>query len=98
MEPTITNPIVIEKESISTLHYPKTEVLKTIQEEKIRAHELQSAIRLGNTQKRKVKIVFEDNQGLKQIETTVWAVTEKNILLKGGMFIPIIRIHRISAY
>jgi uncharacterized protein (UPF0248 family) len=43
-------------------------------------------------------VVFEDDQGRKMIETTIWATGEKNIVLKHGMTIPIHRIVEISFY
>ena len=68
------------------------------EEIKVRSLAMQRAIRLGNNQKRKVKIIFEDDQAIKKVETTIWAVTEKNILLKRGVAVPINRIHQVSAY
>lgn len=98
MQSELVTPIIIEKETISKLHFPNTEVLSETDEKKIRTMSLQRAIKLGNNQKRKVKIVFEDDQEVKKVETTIWAVTEKNILLKRGVSIPINRIHQVSAY
>lgn len=98
MEPGVASPVIVEKESIPEFHFPKTEVLSDVDEKKIRQLAMQRAIKLGNNQKRKVKIIFEDDQGIKKVETTIWAVTEKNILLKRGVAIPINRIHQVSAY
>ena len=56
---------------------------------------IERAMRLGNAYKGKVKIVFEDNEGLKAVETTIWGVTDKNILLKQTTLIPIRRVHEI---
>ncbi|MBL4652467.1 MAG: hypothetical protein JKY53_06315 [Flavobacteriales bacterium] len=98
MEPGVVSPIVVEKESISEFHFPKTEVLSNADEKKIRSLAMQRAVKLGNNQKRKVKIIFEDDQSIKKVETTVWAITEKNVLLKRGVAIPINRIHQVSAY
>jgi hypothetical protein len=94
----IQQPEVIQKETVSTLHFPSNDVIASNDDKKIRSSQLQRAILLGNNQKRKVKIVFEDDKNIKKVETTIWAVTEKSILLKGGVFIPIRRIHTISAY
>ena len=98
MEQGVVKPTVVEKEAIASFNFPSKEVLVETDDVKIRNMSLQRAIKLGNNQKRKVKIVFEDDQGLKKVETTVWAVTEKNILLKRGVSIPINRIHQVSAY
>jgi len=57
---------------------------------------LLKATRLGNVLRNKVKIVFEDALGIKAVETTVWATTERNIALKGGTIIPIHRILEVN--
>lgn len=46
------------------------------------------AVRLGNGNKSKVKIIFQTKEGIKMVHTTVWAATEDFILLKGGKAIP----------
>jgi uncharacterized protein (UPF0248 family) len=53
------------------------------------------AMLLGNNHKHKVKIVFEDDECVKEVETTVWGFTDKRVLLKRGLVIPIHRIHEI---
>lgn len=47
---------------------------------------------LGNGQRRKVQIVFCDDDGMKKVHTTIWSVDDKVILLKGGVWIPVARI------
>ena len=99
MSQTNTKPAeLIEKENVANLKFPNEDVLASNDEKKLRAASMQRAILLGNNQKRKVKITFADDSGIKRVETTIWAVTEKSILLKGGVFIPIRRVHSISAY
>ena len=56
---------------------------------------LENATKLGNMEHSKIKIVFEDSDAVKQVETTVWATTDKRVVLKGGVVIPINRIHQI---
>jgi hypothetical protein len=58
--------------------------------------DLERATALGNVEHNKIKITFEDSEGLKQVETTIWATTDKRIILKGGVVIPIIRIHEVK--
>ena len=60
MEPGIASPIIVEKELISGFHFPREEVLLNADEIKSRSLAMQRAIRLGNNQKRKVKIIFEN--------------------------------------
>jgi hypothetical protein len=47
---------------------------------------------LGNIDRTKMRIIFEDNEGIKEVRTTVWAVGDKNIVLKKGVTIPINRL------
>lgn len=92
MENTLLSPVRIEKEEISNLIFPKTPITKTADETSILKHSLRRAMILGNLHHSKIKIVFEDDKGLKEVITTVWAVGDKNIVLKQGTVIPINRI------
>ena len=86
----------IEKENISGLKFPNTDVL--VDEEKIndRNNDLSRALSLGNLEQTKIKIYFEDDLSMKMVETTVWGVTDKRVILKQGVVIPINRIHYIK--
>lgn len=88
-------PLSVEKENIRSLRFPANEVLTSTDEIKIRYSNLERALKLGNLEHNKIKIVFEDEHGLKQVETTVWGVTDKRVILKQGILIPIHRIHEI---
>lgn len=87
---------VIEKEKIETLKFPHDEVLSDVKLIKERETELNRALALGNLEHTKIKIYFEDDQSRKLVETTVWGVTDKRVILKQGAVIPINRVHRIS--
>lgn len=89
-------PLLIEKENIRGLKFPANDVLTSSDEIKIRYSNLERALKLGNLEHNKIKIVFEDADGLKQVETTVWGVTDKRVILKLGVLIPIHRIHEIK--
>jgi uncharacterized protein (UPF0248 family) len=89
-------PVSIEKEQVPRLRFPNEEVLKSKDQMKQRLHDLQRAMTLGNLEHAKIRIVFEDSEGLKQTETTVWGVTDKRIILKQGVVIPIHRIHEVK--
>lgn len=84
----------IEKESISNLHFPDTDVLQSKEEIRQRYSELNRALSLGNLEHSKTKIYFEDNQSKKVVETTVWGLTENRVILKQGNVIPINRIFK----
>lgn len=89
---------LIAKETLSEYHYHDHEVLKSEDDIKIRKMQLNRALILGNAYRRKIKLTFETTDGLKQVETTIWAVTEQNVLLKGGKFIPIRAITKCEVY
>jgi hypothetical protein len=86
----------IEKEKIETLKFPQNEVLTDASLIKEREFELNRALALGNLEHTKIKIYFEDDQSCKLVETTVWGVTDKRVILKQGVVIPINRVHKIS--
>ena len=96
MNSNIQNPIIVSKESIANLSFPNEDVLKTKEEKSNRIFDLEKATTLGNVDHNKIKITFEDSEGLKQVETTIWATTDSRIILKGGVVVPIIRIHEVK--
>jgi hypothetical protein len=89
------SPSTITKESISELHFPLEEVLKSSLEIGQRVADLHRGLLLGNIHKGKVKIIFEDGESVKQVETTIWALTDNRVILKQGLGIPLHRIHRV---
>ncbi len=92
----LNKPQLVEKESIRDLKFPENDVLTSKDEIKIRNSNLERALKLGNIENIKMKIVFEDEIGMKQVVTTVWGVTDKRVILKQGLLIPIHRIHEIK--
>lgn len=92
----IDHPTVVEKESIPVLRFPNDEVLTSEDAIKSRRLDLEKALKLGNIEHGKIKILFEDTEGMKQVETTIWGVTDKRIILKQGVVIPIHRIHEVK--
>lgn len=85
-------PLLVEKEIIPQLKFDKN--LKINQQIDLMENLLE-ATKLGNLHHGKVAIIFEDEEGVKQVETTIWATGLKYICLKGGMWLPISSIHRI---
>lgn len=88
----------VEKEVIKSLHFPSDDVLFSKEDRSVRTNDLKNAIALGNLEHQKVKIFFQDIEGLKQVETTIWGVTDREIILKQGAIIPIVRIVKINLY
>lgn len=87
---------VIEKEQIGQYQFPHDEVLTTEEARKNRLRALQKALALGNLEKQKVIIAFDTNEGIRAVNTTVWAVLEKYVLLKCGRTVPIHAIREIE--
>ncbi|MES2800145.1 MAG: hypothetical protein V4638_09010 [Bacteroidota bacterium] len=93
MQEELTKPILIDKEVISGLHFKDAAKIKQHPE---LLKQIENATTLGNAFHGKVSIVFQDDEGLKRVETTIWAAGTKFISLKGGVWIPINRIVEIN--
>ncbi len=79
-------PELIEKEVVKDLSFKLP--IRFDQDPDL-SRKLEEATRLGNGYHTKVGIVFHDDEGLKRVNTTIWATGQKYICLKGGMWIPI---------
>ena len=84
---------LIEKEVIPDLKFKKP--LEIEQSPNLR-EKLVEATRLGNIHHGKMRINFMDDEGLKSVETTIWATGAKFICLKGGIWLPISRINSLK--
>jgi hypothetical protein len=89
---------LVAKEEVGDLNFPKEEVIDNLEQRKELLAKMEKALKLGNAYHGKVKILFEDDKGLKTVETTIWGVTDKNILLKKTTILPIRRIHDVTFY
>ncbi|MCW3078275.1 MAG: hypothetical protein JWO32_2884 [Bacteroidetes bacterium] len=87
---------LIDKANIENLKFPSIEVLSDMDMIKERKTDLERALSLGNLEHTKIKIFFEDESSRKVVETTVWGVTDKRVILKQGVVIPIHRVHSIK--
>lgn len=79
----------IEKECIQSLQFKNNEVLPDPMAQALRKQDLYRGMVLGNAYKGKVKIIFQSLTGINVVDTTIWATTDKNVVLKGGLLIPI---------
>lgn len=86
----------VEKEDIKFLRFPDKEVLRNKKDKYCRSINVERAMRLGNLEHEKVKIIFADDQGAKKVETTIWGVTEKAVILKQSTIIPLRRIISVN--
>ena len=85
-------PTLIEKENVADLLFPPQSIDKTKEDMVKLIRKLRRSMVLGNIHRTKMRIIFEDNIGLKEVRTTIWAVGDKNIVLKKGVVIPINRL------
>ena len=92
---TTLKPTVIEKEIIPNLNFPNQPLDKTKDEMKKLVLKLKRSMILGNIDRTKMRIIFEDNEGVKEVRTTIWAVGDKNIVIKKGVTIPINRLRDV---
>lgn len=79
----------IQKEAIPNLKFSRTEAIYEPLERKLLRDKLFKAMILGNGYKKKVRIHFLTIEGERFVETTIWVASDQNIILKGGIFIPI---------
>jgi hypothetical protein len=86
---------ITEERLLNTIQFPKQEVLKNPEHIKHRKSEAERAKKLGNSFNDKVYIIFEDTEGKKMVESIVWGVTDRYLMLKRGMSLPIHRVHEI---
>lgn len=86
---------LIDKELITSLIFPKSDVLEDKEDIAGRKNDLDRALSLGNLEHLKIKIYFEDDVSKKMVETTIWGVTDSRVILKQGVVIPVNRIHKI---
>ncbi len=87
---------LIPKERIPGLRFPQDPLAITMDQRRSMLRTLQVATRLGNAEHGKCRIVFQDDQGLKAVETTIWAFDPENIVLKYGTTIPVSRVVSIE--
>lgn len=85
----MSQPIKIQMEDIIRIRFPKSEVLPNPIAVRERDRNLENALSLGNNDHVKVKLTFLDfDNNTFMIETTIWAVTEESVCLKGDLLLP----------
>lgn len=84
------NITTVQKEQLNSLKFFKNEAISETVHQRLRKFDLDRALILGNIDHNKVTIIFKTEDGsLLQVNTTIWAVTEDYVALKGGVHIPI---------
>ena len=87
---------LVEKEEVAVMHFPTEDVLTDAAQKNQRDESINRANSLGNLEHYKVKIYFADEAGSKWVHTTIWGVTDKAILLKQNVVLPIHRIIKLE--
>lgn len=88
----------IPKEQVAALRFPSQDVIHHPYKKSERMAKLLLATKLGNLEQGKIRIYFYDDTGPKMVETTIWATSDKSVILKQGMIIPIHCISDVSFY
>ena len=83
---------LIEKEQVASLHFPENNTRTENEFNSQLRVKLNRATSLGNLFHVKSIIQFLDDEGLKEVRTTIWATGDRYIVLKKGVIIPINRI------
>ncbi|MGB3617086.1 MAG: hypothetical protein WBA12_03135 [Catalinimonas sp.] len=77
-------------ESLHKFNFYRADVLTDAPSRQLRRHRLERAQALGNLYRHKVTLTFRDEMNHAQrVYTTVWAVCEEHVALKGNRLIPI---------
>ncbi|MCT4560279.1 MAG: hypothetical protein N4A41_02790 [Crocinitomicaceae bacterium] len=79
-------PVLVEKEEIANMTFNKP---ADIYPQADLTRKISDAMLLGNSYHTKVSIVFFDDEGLKRVNTTIWASGNKYLCLKGGLWLPV---------
>ena len=97
MESVLKKPQQIDKSIIHGFPFVREDVLMNEDDYKNRLRKLMVAMQLGNLYKQHVRIRFT-HKNTEHYETvaTVWAVTEKFVVLKGSAVIPIHSIYEVE--
>lgn len=83
---------IVSRDAIREINFPNEEVISDEENKKQRSRKIHRATSLGNLEQQKVHIIFNDDNGLKRVHTTIWAQTESKIILKGNVQLPVHRI------
>ncbi len=86
----------VDTEEIVLLHFPKEDILFSKDEQAERKALIEEIQTKDTFKTRTFRIVFQDIEGLKAIISRIWGLSEKEVILKEGVTIPIQRILKID--
>lgn len=87
---------LVPKEELLQLIFPKNEVLECPKKIKERAEKLSNAVLQGRFFYKKADLIIETEDGLVMVHANIWEATDVNVLLMGGIAIPVCCIHEVS--
>ncbi len=90
------SPVLVQKEDIPSLRFPKEPLNRSKDEQSILRKKLRDSMVLGNIHHQKIRIVFQDDEGVKEVRTTIWAADDRFIVLKKGVSIPVDRVIELN--
>jgi len=79
----------IDKQELLKVVFKNEETMYIQEQVKSRDQKLYMAMLMGNHYYDNVRILFDTEEGEREITSRIWARTDKFVVLKGGMFIPI---------
>ena len=80
---------IIEQTELLRVSFKNEDTMYIQEQLKSRDQKLYMAMLMGNNYYENVRILFSTEDGEREIVSRIWARTDKFIVLKGGMFIPI---------
>ena len=86
----------VRPDALFSADYPKEDVLKRIEDKRVRRVNLDKAITLGKSAKIRTRLVFRTTEGYKNIACIVHAQNEKGITIEGDHFIPMHVIYTVD--
>lgn len=87
---------LISKEQLTHVIFSHKEVLERDDEIKARAEKLLRAARHGRFFYQKAGLIIETNYGMRTVHVNIWEATDHNVLLSGGISIPVCCIHEVT--
>jgi len=79
----------IEQQDLLKVTFKNDKTMYIQEAVKTKNQKLYMAMLMGNHYYDNVRILFNTEDGEREIVTRIWARTDKFVVLKGGMFIPI---------
>jgi len=83
---------LVEKEELKNHSFPETDVLSDLEAKKNRSQKLHRATSLGNLEHKRVHIIFQDEEGIKRLYTTLWAQMDNKIIMRDANVLPAHRV------